>query len=252
MPDLPLPVVCRTHGRAGRVKTLDAVSNVALCVSKSQEPLYREHYPDVEYVVHGDDVVGLAAKAQWMLDTLGSFWSLDDDVSEVRHVAALPGQPAKVEPDEAYRLLQGMAQMAVDAGVHLFGFAHNPRPLMYREFKPFRRTGFIPGHCYGIIGEGSRLWYHPDATTTDDYWISCINAYEHRTILKDQRFMFVHDDVFVGSGGGGQADHRTMSGEADATRFLQQKFGSVITVRSGGNAASRLKFEHQRQMIMPF
>jgi hypothetical protein len=249
-----LPLICRTHGRAGRVLTLDAIANVGLCVSVSQEPLYREHHPDAVYYVHPDEVVGLPAKMAWMIDNIGSWFSLDDDIKKVKDVFGMGATmdaevTIKLEPSRAYNVIQTAAVLAREAGAYHFGFNQQGNPKMSNPQVPFKRSGFIGGHAFGLL-EGHGLWVHPDATTVDDYWLSALNAHRYRTCFIDQRYSFDQQQTFGGRGGG-QDDFRTMEVERAGTALLQQTFGSAVSLKKDTAAAKR-SHEHQRKLSVPW
>jgi hypothetical protein len=241
-------VVCPSHKRPDNVAAKNAVTNLILCVAESQAPAYEEHNPELEIVTHPDDVIGLHAKRQWIYQHFGDVFMVDDDVVRLRDLQSPGGTPYYVDPDVAYQHVQQTAWIAQQLGVYLFGFNHVMRPEMSHPMDPYRFTGYIPGHSTGIL-KGSRLYWNPELKTTDDYWISCLNAYHHRKVVKDLRFVWDQKDTFRGKGG--QSDHRTMNVERESTAILRKYFGNVIQKKRDSHVAKR-KHEEQRTLKLPF
>lgn len=241
-------IVCPSHKRPDRVIAKDAITNLCLCVAESQEAAYKEHNPGVEIVTHPDDVVGLHAKRQWIYEHFGSVFMIDDDVPHLRNLQAPAGQPQNFSPEETYEIVQRNAWITREIGAYLFGFNHIVRPEMSHPMDPYRFTGYIPGHSTGILA-GSKLYWNPELKTTDDYWISCLNAYHHRKVVKDLRYAFDQKETFRGKGG--QSDHRNMSVERESSRILHKYFGDVIQKKKDSPAAKR-KHEEQRTLKLPF
>lgn len=241
-------IVCPSHGRADRVLSVRAVSDLILCVAESQADEYREHNPDNEIITHPDDVKGLTPKRDWMYKNLGSLFMVDDDIAGVRDMSAPKGADPKISPDVAAALIHKTAELAHEMGVFLFGFNHTFNPMMYKPQIPFALTGYIPGHAMGVLGPSKLFWHH-DAKTVCDFWISALNAFHYRMVLKDLRYAFVQKDTFTNRGG--LAEHRTMDVEHEGNALLKEYFGSAIGVKKGTHAA-KLKHAAQRNLKIPF
>lgn len=242
-----------THGRAGRVLTLKWLPGAALCVSKSQEPLYREYYPDNEYIVHPDEVVGLLPKRNWLYEKVGSHFSLADDVKLMQGVF----QPAGVKTPRATgelaeALIDRLAEEAAELGVYLFCFSSVGNPLAYSPFAPFRLTGLVYGQAFGILG-GSKLFWSESVRVAGDYWISLLNAYHHRMVLVDNRWAMTTADMFAGRGP--ISNIRSEATEAADNELFRRTFGEE-TVKQKMPSKSplniKVKSTAQRTLHLPF
>jgi hypothetical protein len=240
-------VICPSSKRADRVMTKDVVPNMAICVPESEKAEYSEHNPDNEIITHPDSIIGLPLKRQWIYETFGDIFMLDDDIAYMRDWTCPPGKNETHPPEVAYELIQRLAWMAKEMGAYLFGFNHLVRPMFVHPQQPYTLTGFIPGHSMGIF-KGSKLYWHKRATTVCDYWISSLNAYHHRFVLKDLHYGFLQTKTFKGAGG--QAQHRNMKVEVEATRFLKEHFGEVI--QNKGETAVKRSHEAMRYMKLPY
>lgn len=226
-------IICPTHGRAGRVKTFDVFGQrLRLCVSEGQEPLYRAEYPDANFLVHPDTVVGLAAKRQWIYEWATSIdcdvFMVDDDVNLLMDMQKMVGERARIsDPQTAWDLIQRTCDIAEDFGAYLFGFSQTPDPATFRPQRPFRTTGFVGGHALGMR-HGSKLWFPQEGMHgSEDMWISALNAHHHRFVFIDQRYCFPQVGTFRGKGG--QAAMRTMGNLRKNYEVLTEAFGPAIT-----------------------
>lgn len=240
-----IKIVTPSHNRAGKVRSLTAVSEMALLVSQSEVPEYREHYPDTEIVPVPDDLVGLAAARQYALEHFGSVFMVDDDCPKVRDMMA--DGAVYLSPEEAYDLVQMTAQTARDLGVFLFGFSHQPFPIAANPMDPFVLTGYVQAHSMGILS-GSNLWFHTEMLH-DEHWISALNAYHHRMILKDMRYYFQQIGTFTTAGG--LSDQRTMAREHERWAEMEKYFGPVFKKKRDG-PLGKVQHAEQRYMELPF
>ena len=241
-----IKILTPSHHRAGRVKALTSVEGIALLVSASEVPEYREHYPDTEIIPVPDDLRGLAAARQYALETFGSVFMVDDDCPKVRDMMA--DGAVYLTPAEARELIINTATAARELGVYLFGFSHVPFPIMANPMNPITVTGFIQCHSIGILS-GSKLWFNPEISLHDDYWISALNAYHHRMILKDMRYYFQQIGTFETPGG--LADQRTMALEAEKWRDLEKYFGHIFEPKRDSHLG-KVKHDEMRFMKLPF
>lgn len=243
-------IVSPSNKRAANVRTTKTVEEVTLCVPADQVGDYVEHNPDVEVVGVPLEVKGLVNTRQWILETFGSIFTVDDDIAKVRDMLApLDGPPRYLTPREVTELIYSRAQMAKDLGVFLFGFSNVPRPIFVKPMHPFRFTGFMPGHSLGIL-EGSKLFYHPESGLKDDYWISLLNAYHHRIFLKDMRYWFGQVDTFKNAGG--VSEQRNMANEARFTDFLRKYFGRDIVHTKKAKTQGGISHEQQVEIHIPW
>jgi hypothetical protein len=238
-------ILCPTHGRAGRVKTFDVIPDLPLCVAKSQKPLYEEHYPDAEYIVHPDDVIGISPKRQWCMDKFGDVFMVDDDIASFQDMTVGQGESMKVtNPQKVRDCVTRAFDTAEQMGAYLIGFSPYAEPTLYRPQLPFKMTGFISGHAIGFR-KGSKLWF-PDTTAlaTDDLYISAMNAFHHRFVFQDLRYSFVNLDTW--SNPGGMAMTRTMARLKANAENMVAMFGDSVHLKKSG----RYELTHELQLTL--
>lgn len=247
MSAVDIKIVIPSMGRADRVLTKNAISNAVLCVPESEEAAYREHNPGMEIIVHPDSLKGLPLKRQFIYDHFPNSFQIDDDVKQIRRLYTEAGEEAVLDKDEAYDIVQYIGNCAKMAGCFLFGISKECNPLAYDEFHPVQLTGIINGDI-GLL-EGSKLFFHEMARTTDDYWISGYNAFINRYCWIDKRFVAVAPGTFTNTGG--TANTRTSKIEMEDTLFLRQMFGDAIQLKEDTKLAKR-KSEYQRTLKIPY
>lgn len=226
-------LVCPSHGRADRVRTLEITDHdhLSLCVAKSQAPLYAERHPDVELHVHPDDVIGLASKRNWVLERFkgDDVFMVDDDILSWRHLTSVPGLLEYVRPNQVLPIVTRTFAEAADIGAYLIGYAPVADTRTFSPLKPFQFTGYVAGHASGLRA-GHGLWYHVDCIQ-EDWWISLLNAYFHRVCLVDHRYGAYQKATFKGIDGLGA--HRTVGSERKGYDLLRRHFGSVVVHKKG-------------------
>jgi len=242
-------VVIPSHKRATRVRTTLVVDNAVICIPESQAPAYRLCNPHNELVTHPDNVIGLARKRDWIIRHFGNVFMLDDDIDSMQRVYTEPGERSLVDPATAYELIQVAADACWQMGGFLFSFAHVPAPVLYNPLNPVDLAGYHTGCAHGVL-HNSKLWYNPEISVNEDYWISCLNAYEHRLSWKDTRFYFQQRDTFVNPGG--LAEFRSLDAEEKDFDLLQRVFGKDVVTLKKSSAKSKLKHPFQKTLKLPF
>lgn len=247
MSSVDIKVVIPSMGRADRVLTKNAISNAILCVPEAEEAAYREHNPGMEILTHPDSLKGLPLKRQFIYDHFPNSFQIDDDVKQIRRLYTEAGEDAILDKDEAFDIVQYIGNCAKMAGCYLFGINKEPNPLAYDEWHPISLSGIINGDI-GLL-EGSKLFFHEMARTTDDYWISGYNAFVNRYCWIDKRFVAVAPGTFTNTGG--TANIRTQQIEMEDTLFLRRQFGEAIVLKEDTVKAKR-KSEYQRTLKIPY
>ena len=242
-------IVIPSHKRATRVRTTSVVDNAIICIPESQLDAYRLCNPHNEIVTHPDSVIGLARKRDWIIRHFGNVFMLDDDIDTMQRVYTEPGEKSQVDPATAYELIQAAADACRQAGAFLFSFAHVPAPVLYNPLNPIDLAGYHTGCAHGVLA-GSKLWYSPEIAVNEDYWISCLNAHEHRLSWKDTRFYFQQKDTFVNPGG--LAEFRNVEAEEKDFNLLQRVFGADVVTLKKSSAKSKLKHPFQKTLKLPF
>ena len=243
---MELKIVIPSHKRATRVRTTSAVDGAILCVAESQRALYAKCNGDIEIVTHPDEMIGLARKRDWILRHFGSVFMLDDDIDHLVRLYTEKGEDVIVPADVARELVLSTAQAAENAGAYAFGFATSPAPVTYNSLNPIQLSGYVTGCAHGVLA-GSKLWYNADIICNEDYWISLLNAYQHRLIFKDTRFYWAQKDTFVNRGG--LAEFRNLAAEEQDFELLKKVFGSAVELRKN---ATNAKHPFQKSLCLPF
>lgn len=254
MADQPIQVIIVSHKRAGRVTTPRYVANAKVCVPASQAADYARYHAKTDLLVHPDSVVGLPAKRQWVYQTLGDVFMLDDDcigLYRIYREERSKGRGQMCSAERAYELIQLAGETARKLGAYLFGFGSHAHPMTYNQFRPFKFGGYTPGGAMGLL-KGSKLWFPTDVTLPiDDYWICLLNAFYHRYAWYDCRFAFGFKDTYRGSGG--MAEYRIGETERTATQYLIQHFGSAVQKKDiRGGATKRSRNEWARRIVLPY
>ncbi len=249
----PVKIIIPSHKRADRVLTTHMVADAAICIPESQVEEYHRHNPGVELVTHPDSVVGLTAKRQWIYEQFGNVFMLDDDIVEMRRLYTTSNYKVK-NKQEVRDLIYACADAALKAGAFLYGFSKDPNPLAYRPHKPITLTGYITGCATGLLAgtacKPSLLYYDTAIKCNEDYWISCLNAYHHRLIWRDNRFTFLQKNTFVSSGG--LAEFRNLAAEEADFKYLQKCFGKEVVQLKKDSKLRKRVHPFEKTMRLPF
>lgn len=227
------------------MKALAYFEGSVLCVAESQAPRYREVYPDIEIVVHPDQVVGLGAKRDWIYAKFGDVAMVDDDVSGL--YCLHEDRVRLLTAREARQRIEATAETARAMGAYLFGFNAIRRPDCYHANAPFALKGKINGCLFGILAGSKIRFTLPEPTVAvEDYIASLFNAYHHRYLLLDNRFAPHQEYISVG----GQARYRSGQTEKSDNEILRKYFGEAVVVRRHCRFAA--SHAHQRRINLPW
>ena len=122
---MEIKVVCPSYRRGDMLKPSKIVSNLIICIPESQYPDYKKYIADgCEIVCHPDDLIGLPVKRQWIYETFGNVFMIDDDVDAVmrKYVGGKEDQFLN-DKDLVYELIQKTGNDAKEAGCYLFSFS---------------------------------------------------------------------------------------------------------------------------------
>ena len=165
-----------------------------ICVPDSEVETYKKAHPDLRIVSHPDTVKGISAKRQWIYEVWVDVVMIDDDIGKVACLEYAVGEKARfLDPTAATSLCDRLAGEARQFGVYLFGVSASAVPHYYQSRLPFRTWGWVNGGFTGLL-KGSQLAFNVEIASSEDYWISALNAYHHRKCLIDTRYALV--DVF--------------------------------------------------------
>jgi len=229
MPDVPVFIV--SHKRADSVRSAHVVAGAKLCIPVGQLAEYEAADYGIEIVTHPDEVVGLSPKRNWMLDTYGDHFVMDDDIKGLRRIYDQDLEP-HLSPDDAYEAIQATAYVARQVGAKLWGFSNYPMTYTYDVFKPFKTTGYVNGMSFGIFADSKLRFPDDPHSVVEDFWVSAINAFHHRYIWQDTRFAFEQVKTFRQIGG--VSDYRTMDKEREDYEMLVRYFGDAIQLKRRG------------------
>lgn len=238
-----------SHKRAAKVITHNALAGCAVCVAKSQLPLYKEYHPDVEYVVHPDSLLGSSPKREWIFRKFGDVFMIDDDVMAFGRVYKNGNENKNLTPQEASDLIDDTYELCKQIGVKLFGFNRTNSPVGYNGSRPISLTEFVTGGAYGLIKDDKI--YFPDIPdfVGDDYFLNGINAYYHRWMWNDQRFTVYFKQTEHGVGG--VAEYRTVEKRKEAYILLKKYFGDAIRPKMPTQLKKHLN-EYEKTLLIPF
>ena len=227
-----LKIVVPSHRRWDLLTTHKAVDIDAVCIPESQLAQYRAHNPQLEYVTHPDSVVGLHAKRDWIYKHFGSVFMFDDDVKAVHRswLGQVKTHSGTLKPHEVRLVVNNLFEMAVDAGVYLFGLSPQATPMAYSPMKPFKMSGTVMGASYGVRA-GSKLHWNPQMVSKEDLWSSMLNAYHYRFLLIDNRYFCSTHEVYTRPGG--LSGQRTQANEVADYEILTRTFGDCLIRREG-------------------
>jgi len=218
-------IVSPSHQRAKSLTSYKAVEGLIVCVEQCQVEDYRKHNPDVEIVAHPDSVKGIASTRQWIYEKWGDVFMVDDDVSSFTFLGTESGKAEKVTPAGVRDRIVSLHGEAEAIGAFLYGFGISPNPMYYDPMNPLKLTGNVHGNALGMR-PSPYLYFHEGLWMFSDIWISGLNAYFHRKILKDTRYNCVMPAMNIMPGG--MAQERTSLRRDQSWKIMQENFGSVL------------------------
>jgi len=261
-PEPRLTIAVPSAGRPGRVLVgrMLPPDQFVVVVPENEVALYEAAQPELEVVPHPPEVGRLPRKRQWILDRYAAdrghaVLMVDDDIEEMIHMEHGPGdRKCVIQPDESMAIIHRLAWETAQAGIHLFGFETSGSILNYNDLAPFKLTGYVVGSAMGVVG-GGRLSFNPETLAGDDYWLSLLNAYEHRWCLIDNRYCpnlraSSKSKTFAQTGGMGS--HRTAESEENDYQVLRRYFGGDVVQRKKATGRAKLSHPAQRTMVVPF
>jgi hypothetical protein len=250
-------ILVPSYQRAKMVLTTKAVANCTLVVPESQVEEYKKYNKGVPVVGHPNDVKGISNARQWIYDTYGNVFMLDDDIKAITRLMQPPvysmgkeqeDELDKVSPELAYDIIQHLADTARQAGIYLFGFTSAVKPRDVHPQKPFSINSYVKGTTMGLL-KGSKLHFpsEPAGQTCEDHYVTLLNAFHHRWNLIDNRFGFIHVDTFKRKGG--CSDYRTSQSEEESYKYLKKKFGKAVRLK-GEDSSGMSKRTHRYERVL--
>jgi hypothetical protein len=210
------------------------IPQAALCVPESQASEYQKRLEHdrspAQVVTHPDTVKGLTPKLNWCLDRYRDEEAIifvDDDITTIQRTFVEPGEDSIIrDPAQVLEIIEHTHQLALDMGVMFFGWEANNGAIRYHDgLKPFQMTGYINGCAMGFR-RGHGLRFDERVVAKNDFDISAMNAFKHRRILRNNRYLFCQKATFVGKGG--QAAFRNSDTERRDVELLRRKWGPIF------------------------
>lgn len=175
------------------------------------------------------NLVGVAPTRNFILtdvydaETEDFVFMCDDDLQDVRFLMSRRTITIK-KPEDLLAIIAHTARLALDAGVHVFGYARTPRPHERRANDPFAFRRVVEANAMGVIGNSMR--FDTDCIVAEDFDF-CLQAVEKdRILLQDTRYAWVFDRWTVG----GLAVIRTTESVKRSHDYLSKKWGRGIIV----------------------
>jgi glycosyltransferase involved in cell wall biosynthesis len=224
-----MQIVIPSRGRPGNVPHMNMLFPTAKwCVSKEDVDSY-ENMGMRNFVAHPNDVLGLGAKRNWIMEHFDdeTVVQVDDDIQYAVCVVGIRSRPIFMG-DQIEAIVGQAAQCAKDAGASVFGFNQGSDDV--RKFSsnaPFGLTGWV-GTVIGTIGK--RLHFDPSlrSRVDIDFCLKCLD--KDRLIWRDNRFSFVNKRIK--NVGGSQGVRTALSDRAEVDK-LKARWGQNLTVVEG-------------------
>jgi hypothetical protein len=147
----------------------------------------------------------------------------DDDIAALYSFVGVSTRRI-LDPDDVMRVIENSAICARAAGARVFGYNQGD----IRKFepqKPFSFNNWVGG-LIGIIGR--ELRYDPVCRLHDDVDLCLQSLQKHRIIWQDLRFKFANK---IFSGSGGNAVSRSKEQHEKEIAYLKRKWGAHLLVR---------------------
>lgn len=255
-----IPIVVPSHKRPNALHVLGAISNVIVCIPEAQAESYRQANPDVEFVTHPDEVLGISNKRQWMYEKFGDMFMVDDDVTRFTRMmippkgswmAEVADETDTLTPDEAYDVVQQLAQVAREMGAMVYGLSHSNNPTYAKPMEPFSFNKFISAATMGLF-KSPHLFFPSDepAKVCEDNFMVLLNAHYHRYALVDNRYGIERYPTSKNTGGMGT--QRTVDLEKQAFFYLKEKFGAAVQRKQSKGGGAGYSHEWERKIVIPY
>lgn len=240
-----------SHKRPNGVKSIKAFSNAAICIADNQYKEYKKYNPGAEYIIHPNNVIGLAAKYKWIYKEFKNIAIIGDDIDYLKrnYLGDNTDKKSIISAELAYEIIQETASLTKQMESKLFAFSKESNPITYAGFKPFRLTGIASGGVIGIL-DGFEMRITERCVSGLDYFLSGLNAYYHRTLFVDERYnTYCKEGTFVSQGG--MSDFRTIDTERKDLDYLKELFGDAIVLKTN-DRLRKLKHQYEKSLKIPF
>lgn len=214
--------VILSRNRSRTINTHTLLHSFDLVVPASQVAEY-ECYAKGDVIAIPDEVHGLGAVRNWILDYYGSdpVVMLDDDLRTMVSVGGLATKRYK-NPDVVEHILADTYQCSIDAECNLWGYNQSPHPAKYRLNEPFRLNTWV-GTIVGV-NDRQHKWSEVNKVKVD-IDVSLKYMLTDRIVWIDQRWGF---DCTRDVNAGGNSLYRTQERVEKEMRFIKEKWGDHV------------------------
>jgi hypothetical protein len=228
VPSMKWTLAIPSLGRASIVGKHPLIPYAEIVVPEREFDAYTAALPKGQIIVpHPDSVKGISQARNWILDNVRKDTDdfvvmCDDDIMSVSYMMTLRIK-AKKDPLYMLSVIERTAQLTLDAGVGIFGYAHTPRPMERNGNTPFRFRSWINAVVMGVVDK--ELRFDGSLMTKEDVDMSLQAMAKHRYVIQDVRYAWTagHWDMI-----GGLAAVRTQELEYATVKFLQKKWGADV------------------------
>ncbi len=244
-------IVCPSMGRAGKTLVQDKVSDVIFVVPEREREEYQKNLPHNEVVGCPNNIKGIVATRQWMLDKWKNIFMIDDDIYVIRrqYVESQKSETNITNPDESWDIIQQLADITKQMGGYHFGFSNAREPVQYESNRPIQHTKYINNSFMGFL-EGHGLSYDLGFDEAEDYYITCMNIFKNRFSVIDQRYVFKTYQNFTNDGG--CSLYRTQDSMIKNTNRLKALFGTDIIHDKVQSKLKKSINKGERILIFPY
>ena len=220
------------------MKTLLSLMPTSIvCVSEEEEAVYKASHPDINLLVHPNDMP-LIETRNWIMNEIQTpcVLQFSDDIVFVQRVC--PPQKRIRDPLVILQIIENAVRCATDLDVAVFAWTINTNySLLHPEVRPFRAAGPCSAHAIGIRGASRHRKFEQFIAQSDfDYTLQSMLL--DRAVMLDVRFSFQCGKM--SSGIGGNTGQYSAEMFAEARQRLFKKWGKYAgESRSGGFTAIR-------------
>jgi hypothetical protein len=142
MSDKIVDVVSPSMGRASKTLVQNMIKDVIFVVPEYEKHEYEENLPENEIVGCPNEIKGITATRQWMLNKWKNIFMADDDIFQIRRqwVESQTMDTNIEDPERAWGVIQDLASITKQMGGYHFGFSNARDPVQYESNKPIAHT----------------------------------------------------------------------------------------------------------------
>lgn len=236
------PVIL-SRGRSETITTTDLLPKyVDVIVPESEKEEYSNKIQNNIITVQ-DEIEGLGNLRNWVLDKFSEncIIMFDDDLTSMYCLTGTKTRSIK-DPEEIMQTVINTAVMAMDMGVHCFGFAQTDI-RKYKGTEPFNLATWVGG-VIGVIGR--KYKFRSDYFKVDiDYCLQ--NLLADRIIFQNTMYTFPQKRDF---NTGGNSKFRTEKKVKESVDSLKEKWQDYIDIKEFKNQFKiRIKVSRKQKGI---